>query len=174
MAVLEIDQSGKWESNTHTVIGVSIGGQNEFSSLITVQNKSTARKMVLGLKGERKKSKRKMIIRMFAYTIFLTIRALVRQGDIIVIDTEYEKNDAIIRDVLIWLFRRRAGMELDPKSIQFRPVGKESLAHKIAHSTFAYRRNPDKNIEPSEYYALLERTDEIRAKALMKRKSKNK
>jgi len=34
-------------------------------------------------------------------------------------------------------------------------------------------RNPDKLIEPSEYYRIIDKTDEIRKKAFLKRKERN-
>ena len=173
MAIIEIDQSGKWESSAPTVIGVDIDKKREFSSLITAPDKNTARKMLGGLEYERKQSKQRMVIRMFAFTVFLTIKDLVRDGDTIYIDNEYEGNENSIRDLLCHLFRTRLGLGIGQKSIIFTLVGKESLAHKVAHSTFCHLRNPDKKIEPSEYYRLLDKTVEIRRKAFLRRQQRN-
>ena len=172
MAVLEIDQSGKWEEGRHTVIGVSIDNKRIFSTLISAPNKNTAIKIIAGLYKDKRQSKSSLIIRMFTYTLFLTINSIYREGDTIVIDEEYVGKECSIRDLLVYLFKKNANINVDPKTIKFTCVGKVALSHKVAHSTFTYLRDPDKTIEPSEYFKILDKTEEIRKKALLKRKQK--
>ncbi len=171
MALIEVDQSGKWESSTHTVIGASIDGK-PYSALIDFQSKDTINKILGRFDQERTKSKKKEIIRMFTYSVFLTIKDLIRIGDDIVIDPEYEGKDDSIRDLLLHLFEKFKGLKLNRRSIQFRSLGKISVAHKVAHQAFTYKRTPDKRLIFEDYHKLLDKTVEIRGKAFLKRKKK--
>jgi len=173
MAVIEIDQSGKWETSKPTVIGVSIGNKITHTALITSQDKNLARRFMGGIRSERCRSKKSMILRMFTFTVFLAIEKIYRAGDTLVIDVEYEGQDTVIRDLIVYLFKKNQGLDIDPMSITFALVGKQSLAHKIALSTFNNDQKPDKIIDPSEYYRLIDKTEEIRKKAFLKRKERN-
>ena len=172
MATIEIDQSGKWEAPAHTVIGACMGSKL-YSALITQKTKSTVQRILGAFDQNRNRSKRKLIIRMFTYSVFLTVSDIVREGDIIVIDTEYPGNDDSIRDLLLHLFEKFRKIKLAAKSIQFRQIGRESMAHVAAYQTFTYGRSPDKQLTFEDYHELVDKTVEIRAKALMKRKKRN-
>jgi len=169
MSTIEIDQSGKWESATHTVIGISIGNRI-YSSMIAADSKKTIQSVLGGFEQERNRSKKKLIIRMFTYSVFLAVRDLARDGDIIMIDVEYQGNEESIRDLLLHLFLKFKGLKLNHKSIQFGHVGKTSLAHEVAHQTFTYKKSPDRILRFEDYFELLDRTVEIRKRALLRRK----
>lgn len=174
MAIIEIDQSGKWEENRQTAIGAGIRGKTiTTTSIISLDGK----KAVMGTLGkfdqEKNRSKKKLIIRMFTYSVFLTIKDLVREDDVIFIDEEYYGNEMAIRDLLIYLFSRINGMKIAPKNIQFGLVGKESVCHKVAYQTFKGERDPDRRLGFEDFYKLVDRTPEIRKKAFDKRMKRN-
>ncbi|MBS3069416.1 hypothetical protein J4441_03570 [Candidatus Micrarchaeota archaeon] len=172
MAAIEIDQSGKWEAHTHTVIGVGIGNSS-YSALITNKSKNAVQGILGKFYQEKNRSKKQLIIRMFTYSVFLSIRDLTRENDSILIDQEYQGNECAIRDLLLYLFRRFTPHCLSPNSIQFGLVGKHCPAHIAAHETFTYGRDPDKILKFEDYAELLDRTEEIRKKAFLKRKQRN-
>jgi len=172
MAIIEIDQSGKWEAPAHTVIGACMGSKL-YSVLITQKTKSTVQRILGAFDQNRNRSKKKLIVRMFTYSVFLTISDIVREGDIIVIDSEYPGNEDSIRDLLFHLFGKFRKVKLTAKSIQFRQIGRVSLAHVAAYQTFTYGRSPDKQLTFEDYHELLDKTVEIRTKAMMERKKRN-
>jgi len=169
MATIEIDQSGKWEAPTHTVIGVCIG-KKIYSALITQKTKSTVQSILGKFDQEKSRSKKKLIIRMFTYSIFLTIGDITREGDVIIIDNEYQGNESMIRDLLIHLFNKFKGMKFGAKTIMFEQIGRDSLAHAAAYQTFTYGRSPDRQLSFEDYHSILDKTIEIRKKALLRRK----
>lgn len=142
MAVIEIDQSGKWEAGSHTAIGASISG-HPLGAMVERHEKDRVFRLLTGFSQERTKSKKARIARFFAYTVFLTIRNVVRPGDILLIDQEYAAQEQTIRDLMVHLFRRFSTLSIDPKNIQFGHVGKTTQAHWVAHKIFGGRREPD-------------------------------
>lgn len=168
MATLEIDQSGKWETSGNTVIGVAGGGE-PFSVLISNGAKNRINGFLGNFKQERNRSKKMKIIRMFTYSVFLAVKLVVRKGDYLLIDNEYDGNQAVIRDVLVNLFSRFTEIPLDNDNIGFGNVGKHSLAHAVANQTYSGIRRPDAVLDFQDYFRLLDRTAQIREKAFQER-----
>ncbi len=171
MVVIEIDQSGKWEASGHTAIGASVGGR-PWGALVERHEKDRIFRILTGFSQERTKSKKARIARFFAYTVFLTVHSVVRPGDILLIDREYIAQEQTIRDLMTYLFKRFSSTAIDPKNIQFGHVGKTTLAHAVAHQTLDGERKPDIRLRLDDYYRLLDRTVEIREKALRRRKAR--
>lgn len=172
MATIEIDQSGKWEAPAHTVIGAAMGAKVH-SVLITQKTKSTVTRILGAFDQNKNRSKKKLIIRMFTYSVFLAISNMAREEDIIVVDLEYPGNEDSIRDLLLFLFEKFRGIRLSAKALQFRQVGKSSLAHTVAYQTFTYGRSADRQLTFEDYHELFDKTVEIRTKAMLKRKKRN-
>ncbi len=168
MPTFYVDQSGKWESSQNTAIGVS----NDCQHGILID--STAKRQIGILlnrfKQERNRSKKTMIIRLFACSVYLSIRDFVRSEDVIVIDKEYDGQENSIRDFILALFRRFSP-GLEPR-ISFDYVGKLSRAHAVAHQVFVGSRRPEKRLAEVDFIRLFDRTENVRAKALRRRISK--
>ena len=169
MVKIEIDQSGKWESHTCTALGVDINGV-AFSSRIEHSEKNLVLRSLGSFDQLKNCSKKQRTIRLFSYTLFLTIRHILREEDLVVIDKEYAEQDQQIRDILLYLFSKFNGLKINPKNIQFGQVGKDCIAHRVALQTFKGLRQPERNLKMQDYFALLDKTAQIRLKALERRK----
>lgn len=169
MAVLEIDQSGKWEDHSDTVIGVSIENGMALSALVSHKAKNQVMSLLGTFYQEKNRSKKKKIIRMFTYSVFLAVRDVLRDGDVVLVDKEYEGNEDVIRQHLFFLIQRFTNLNFNAKQIQFGNVGKNSLAHAVAHQTFTRIRRPEKVLSKQDFFMLLDRSAELREKALRKR-----
>ncbi|MFA6329823.1 MAG: hypothetical protein WCX64_04025 [Candidatus Micrarchaeia archaeon] len=171
MATLTVDQSGKWESSSDTVIGVT-GATAPYSALVRHVEKRRIDSQLGQFRQERKRSKKVKVIRMFTYSVFLAVKLVIRKGDRLVIDPEYDGNEESIRELLIFLFNRFTNLGLAPEQVSFERVGKHSLAHTVANETFAGMRRPEKVLSFEDYFAILDRTAEIRDRAFRRRKAK--
>ncbi|MCX6777594.1 MAG: hypothetical protein NT157_01795 [Candidatus Micrarchaeota archaeon] len=103
---------------------------------------------------------------MFAYSIFLSLRGYFRAEDGIIIDEEYVGHEQAIRDLIISLFNRFECVSINPRSITFECVGRESKCHIIAKQTLNGFIKPDRVLGLDDYFSLLDRTERIRRRAL--------
>ncbi|MFH1095095.1 MAG: hypothetical protein V1728_02675 [Candidatus Micrarchaeota archaeon] len=168
MALIQIDQSGKWESGQPTAIGASVGGKPR-GALIRPAEKDRINRILGGFEQEKNRSKKRKASRMFTYAVFLAIREVMREKDILEIDVEYQGQDDSIRGLLLHLFERHADLMLEWHQIQFGHVGRTTLAHAVAHQTFAGSRKPDLELKFDDFFRILDRTEEIRKRALKQR-----
>ncbi len=166
MAFFEVDQSGKWELTGNTAIGVA--GAKEFSLLVPSNVKQRVQKRIGNYYQEKNRAKSTHHIRMFTYCLFLALKKIIRKGDVVTIDEEYDGQGDRIRDLLLHLFERFEE-KLDEKDIRFARVGRACKAHSIAKQTFLGTRDAEIVVGESEFYNLLDKTVEIRQKAFNKR-----
>jgi len=123
---------------------------------------------------ERNRSKKMQVIRLFSYSVFLSVTLSFRKGDRLLIDCEYDGHEDAITSLLIHLFRKFAGIKLTFNDISFGNVGKKSLAHAVAYQTFIGRRKPERILSFDDFFKLLDRTAEIRQRAFEKRTKNSK
>ncbi len=168
MALIQIDQSGKWESGQPTAIGASVAGK-PFGAIIRPTEKDRINRVLGGFEQEKNRSKKRKASRMFTYAVFLTIKDVIREGDVLQIDVEYPGQDDSIRDLLSHLFEKFADKPIERHNVQFGHVGRTTLAHAVAHQTFSGKRRADIELRFGDFFRLLDRTDEIRKRALRKR-----
>jgi len=139
------------------------------SALIRPAEKDRINRILGGFEQEKNRSKKRKASRMFTYAVFLSIREVVSEKDIIEIDMEYPGQNDSIRGLLLHLFERHADKTLRWHQIQFGHVGHTTLAHAVAHQTFAGLRKPDIELKFDDFFVLLDRTEEIRKRALKRR-----
>jgi hypothetical protein len=168
LVVIEVDQSGKWEGNCNTVIGVATPGQS-FSFLVSNKEKKHIQQTLGGFDQERTRSKKAQKIRWFTYTVYLSVRFIMRPEDTLVIDEEYEGQEQGIRDLLIHLLNKHGKLQIRPQQVQFGRVGKQSMAHVVANQTFSQTRLADYTLSANNYFTLLDKTAEKREKAFKNR-----
>ncbi len=166
MAFFEVDQSGKWELTGNTAIGVA--GTKEYSLLVPSNVKQRVQTRMRQYCQEKDRAKSTQHIRMFTYCLFLAFRKVVRKGDVVTIDEEYEGQGDRIRDLLLHLFEKFEE-KLDEKDIRFARVGKACNAHAVAKQTFLGTRRAEIVASELDFYGLLDKTAEIRQKAFNKR-----
>ncbi|MFQ5406197.1 MAG: hypothetical protein ACE5DI_03520 [Candidatus Micrarchaeia archaeon] len=170
MARFEVDQSGKWEASGNTAIGVC--GTKRFSLFVPFHVKQRVERTLKHYDQEKNRSKSTGHIRRFTYCLFMALRKIVRTGDRLIIDEEYQGQDRRIKTFLLYLFERFEKEKLNPRDIQFERIGKNSEAHAIARQTFLGLRKPDLEASDSDFFSLMDRTVEVRTKAYKKRMNK--
>ena len=168
MALIQIDQSGQWESGQPTAIGASVDGK-PLGVLVRPSEKDRINRILGGFEQEKNRSKKRKASRMFTYAVFLAIEKSMRENDILEIDVEYPGQDDSIRGLLLHLFERYTAIELGWNQVQFGHVGHTTLAHTIAHQTFSGVRKPDAELRFDDFFRILDRTEEIRRRALKRR-----
>lgn len=138
---IEVDQSGKIESNKDTVIAFSDGERCS----VKIERK---------LKRElfqdyRKTNKFGFVLRLFAIALFYLLKDRLKNKDSIIIDDEYPKHERLVKDYLLKLIKS-ADSKFDKNKIKISRIGKNSEAHILAYNTFIGNKKPDKIISKEE------------------------
>jgi hypothetical protein len=167
-----VDQSGKWEESGSTVIGIS--DTYTYSVLIKSNVKRHVWRYICNSMQERNRSNRAKRMRLFVYTLFLSLRGYLREGDKLVVDIEYAGHESNIRDFLVHLFKRFTKISIGQSNIQFALLGKDAMCHAVAIQTFRGYEKAEKELLMEDYVELVDRTAEIREKAFEKRKQRKK
>ncbi len=137
MAIIEVDQSIKI-GDTRGPTVLALANDVERSLLIPAPVK---RACIRALRG-RWRSNTVLYCRLFAAALFLLLREHLARASRIVVDVEYPGHERDIKSDLL-LFGRRAGLDLDPDSVHFAPIGKCSPAHRVAIETLRGTRAAD-------------------------------
>jgi len=140
MHYVELDQSGRIEFTRHdTVLAFSDG--ISYSILIprAVKRNCINELRQRGLPGGA------FYVQLFAVGLYLLLRDHIDDLAQITIDIEFPGRDDDVRRYLMNLLLR-AGHKVKAHQIQFRPIGKQSPAHKLALATFRGDRVPDRII----------------------------
>lgn len=134
---IEIDQSFKVEhTNRPTAIAFSNNVVRSILIPARVKQETVQRLRTFGKKGKR------ITLHLFAAAIFILIRDHLPKIDRIVIDQEYEGNEADLRQILlnfIWVLRPK----FSAKQITFRRIGRQSRAHLRAIEVHRGNVRPD-------------------------------
>jgi hypothetical protein len=80
------------------------------------------------------KNDKTAILLMFAAGLFLLLRDVIAQANLVIIDQEYEGNEGIIKNRLLQMLRAD-GRNISPDTLVFGNVGRHSQAHHLAMIT---------------------------------------
>ncbi len=144
MHYVEVDQSGRIEFTKHdTVLAFSDG--ISYSILIP---RAVKRNCINDLRRQGL-SGATFYTRLFAAGLFLLFKDHIDQLAHATIDIEFPGKDIQIKEHLINLLRR-SGYRIKARQIDFRAVGKQSPAHKLALATFRGDKEPDLTISEAD------------------------
>lgn len=140
-----IDQSGKIEDTNKLTI-VAFANKKAKTLMISSVEKQKLMKTMRILDHPKKT----FIYKAFAGLVFLLLRG--ENIKEVIIDKEYPGHEPLIKDILLQLFKKN---KLQTPYIEFKRIGKQSQAHKIALETFRGERKPDKVVKAVEVLILL-------------------
>jgi hypothetical protein len=141
----QIDQSGKIE-HTGQVTVVAVANGKTKSIFIGAGEKQKLIQIMRDLDFPKKT----YVYRIFAALIFLLIYD--EQISLVEIDKEYPGNESVVKDTLIFLYRR---VKNKIPEINFSLVGKKSQAHIEALSVFQRLKKPGKIVKAGEMLELI-------------------
>lgn len=141
---VSVDQSGKiGDVGVPTVLAFSNG--TEYAILIP----AAAKRICLQELRQRRKSGTTLYLQLFSVSLFLLLKDHIPNLDGITIDTEYPGQEAKVKGYLLnLLWRSKIAVAAD--KIQFRHIGKGSLAHDKAYQTYRGAMTPDRTIAVEE------------------------
>lgn len=142
---IEVDQSGKIEYYTNTV--VAFRNSEQFSILLN-------RKIKNEILTKYRKEHRDITYRLFAICVYYCVKDYLDKIQKIIIDLEYTGKERDIKKYLL-LFIRRIKPNFDKDRIQFDKIGKISPAHRLAYQTFIGKLAPNKILSKKEIETLL-------------------
>ncbi|MBU2544861.1 hypothetical protein KKC65_00185 [Patescibacteria group bacterium] len=141
----QIDQSGKVEDTNKLTIVALANGRVKSLKISAVEKQKLIK--IMRIHDYPKKT---FIYKIFASLIFLLLKNERIEG--IIIDNEYPGHQAIIKDVLQRLFKKK---NKQAPEIMFAEIGKKSIAHKVALEVFRGKRKPDIIIGADDVIKLL-------------------
>lgn len=133
---VEIDQSGKFEQlNTHTVIACANGKSNAIwiSAAVKRNLVQRLRKSLIPRKD--------LLPILFTVSVFILLENLDTFPHTIIVDEEYTGKEEIIEESLRKLLVDKSRKEWQGQ-IQFKQVGKQSPAHKLAWKIHRAKKRP--------------------------------
>lgn len=143
-----IDQSGKVETSTTTVIAFSNGKSGNVLIKPAEKRKIQA--------TFRKSGKPLMYAyQTFAALIYLLIKDLNLKSLELHIDREYIGKEPIIKDHLLRIIRKEKKINFDPSKITFLLVGKKNNCHILAISVLRKRLKADKILTATDVLRLI-------------------
>jgi hypothetical protein len=146
---VEVDQSGKiGDTGVPTVLAFSDGESRAIFISAIVKRECFA------YLRQHYRALRQPYIKLFAVALFLLLRDWLAELSLIVIDTEYTGQEAIVKGMLLEHIRT-AMPDFDSDVIIFQEIGKKSPAHRKAIATYRRRVKPDRVIKSEEMIALL-------------------
>ena len=150
---IEVDQSNKIERTEKDTI-LALSNDERRAILIPARVK---REAIAWLK-RRKKSSKMIYLRLFAAGLFILLRPrlanIIKRGQQIVIDTEYEGHESKIKGMLL-RYAHAAGFQLSKEAVSFARVGKSSSAHQTAWQVQRGRLAPDHRVSLNELIELV-------------------
>lgn len=152
----EVDQSGQiGKFNTDTVL--ALADDEQFVIVIPAAVKRAAHEYL----REKYREIREPYLRVFAAALFLLLKDHAGKYTQIVIDEEFTSKWSIIKAFLIGHLRKLYP-RFDANILQWRQIGKQSSAHKLALNVYRSRRRkrkrpikPNRIITKAELLALL-------------------
>ena len=145
---IEIDQSGKIENtNKNTVIAFS---DDIFGSiLIKAKDKKEIQKIFRKIGRSRI-----FVYKLFAVLIFVLIKKYLKKIDQITIDDEYPGWDFQIKDYLL-IQIKKSKLNFNKNDINFKRIGRKSMAHILAYETAIGKRKPTIKVEEKDILKFL-------------------
>jgi hypothetical protein len=151
--MIEIDQSNKVERLEKDTI-LALSNQQQYTIVVPSSVKNAVFNKLL-TKG---KSRKNAYLWIFSAGVFLLLKTrlplIIKQQEIVVIDTEYTGHEANIKSMIL-RHCRNAGFNLPSHQIRFAQVGKSSNAHKMAYDVQRGRVDANKKIKQEEIMALM-------------------
>lgn len=146
---IEIDQSGKIE-NTRVPTVLAFSNHTAYAIFIP----ATAKRTCVHFLRSRYRQPTSLYFRIFAAGLFFLIKECVKQLDDVLIDTEYQGKESLIKALLLSHLERHR-LDSAHLDIHFGYVGKRSPAHEVAIATFRGQQLPDRVIGEEELLRLL-------------------
>ncbi len=147
MAKLFVDQSGKVEQLTKVTV-VAVSNDLQYTVLLPQREKR-----VLQAVFRNAGKPRVFVFQTFASLVFLTLKNLVKEDSIVVIDNEYPGHEDLIKNYLLQ-FCKKTKLPLSKNRVYFSKVGKKSKVHKLANSKFRVK-SADKKVRFEEVLGLV-------------------
>ena len=133
---VEIDQSGKVGSKTHTVLAFSNSSDYAVILPAKVKRQFIQRARLLGKTGKH------FYFQLFSLALFFLLKNFLKEITEMTIDIEYPRKDGIIKAAFLNLLSQD-GKEIKPQNINFKRIGKHSQAHKKALKVFRKPKEAD-------------------------------
>lgn len=134
MHYFSIDQAGKIEeTNKDTILALY---SNEIQYSIKIPKK---------IKQElfnqcKKRHRKKIMLRMFFFGLFLLLKDKIQENSTIIIDNEYPGHEKNIKQLLLKF------LKIKKEHIRFDSIGKKDPSHNIANKTFSGKLKPNEII----------------------------
>lgn len=141
----QIDQSGKVEDTKKLTVVAFADGKVKSLKISAVEKRKLVK--IMRLLDYPKKT---FIYKIFAGLVFLLLKD--EKIEQVMIDKEYPGHEAIIKDVLLRLFKKIGKRRPE---IMFNKISKKSPAHKAALEVFRGKRKPDIIIKAGDAMQLL-------------------
>jgi hypothetical protein len=146
---IEIDQSGKIE-NTQVPTVLAFSNHTAYTIFISAGLKRTC----VHFLRSRYRQPTSLYFRIFAAGLFLLLEEWANQLDAVLIDTEYQGKEGMIKALLLSHLEHQRP-DISDLPIRFGYVGKRSPVHHVAIATFRGQRPPDRVIGEEELLRLL-------------------
>ncbi len=141
---VEVDQSGKIEqTDGDTILAFANGASG--SLLI----RATVKRQCLQALRRRGIGTKMITLRLFSTGLFLLLRKVLKEGALVMIDTEYIGREGDIKGMLLRM-ARRDNLKLGPDQIRFGQIGRKSPAHTKGIEVFRGKKTPDKVLTVNE------------------------
>jgi hypothetical protein len=131
MKQFTVDQAGKVENTSVDTILALCSDEIQYSIKIPKKIKQEI------FNKCKKRHKKNITFRLFAYGLYLLLKNKVNKNSIIIIDNEYHGHD---KDIKVMLLKN---LEVSKDQIRFDLVGKKDLSHKVANQTFNGKLKPN-------------------------------
>lgn len=142
--VCEIDQSGKVEDTRKLTVVCFADGKVK-TLLISAKEKRRTLIAMRAIDIPRKN----FVFRIFAGLVFLLIKD--EKIDSLIVDREYPGHEAVIRNILLALFRKN---NIKIPEVFFSQIGKQSKAHQEAIAVFKGKRKPDIVVKANDVFSI--------------------
>lgn len=151
--MIEIDQSNKTERLEKDTI-LAFSNQHQY----TISIPSSIKRNMLDHLQAKGKDRKNACLWIFSAGVFLLLKpylpAIIKQHEIIVVDTEYTGHEANIKSMIL-RHCYSIGLSLPAHQIRFDQIGKSSSAHKAAYNVQRGKAKVDKRIRLEEMLELM-------------------
>lgn len=148
---IEVDQSWRIDQAPDTVVAAADKSGYGYSVSI-----SSNEKRKLQIYFRKLEKPRIFVYFTFCALVFLSIKNVARKISHLIIDTEYQGNENLIKDYLLRIARIN-GIEINKRDILFVSIGKESPAHALAYKIGKGRGKAKRELTASQVITLYER-----------------
>lgn len=151
--MIEIDQSRKIERMEKDTI-LAFSNQHQYTICIP----ASVKREIFNQLQAKGKSKKNSYLWIFSAGLFLLLKphlsTIIKQHEIIIIDTEYTGQDANIKNMVL-RHCHCAEQNLSAHQIRFSQIGKSSNAHKTAYLVHKGKARADKQVRLRELLELM-------------------